>query len=755
MDIVTKVIGLMRIGLKPLLQGLLFSARRDIAKARTLFQKPELQIMPNHLRNIEKIRSGYIFMFDNADLEVRFLTEDMIRLTWRPGILPLPYAIAKEDWDVVEVDLQTQDSGWIVGKKDVSVYVDNRGSVTFKIKDTPFREELPPIMKDGGWHHRTFIKGKERFFGLGLRSSSLDLRGKKFAFWNTEVKGSYGPNDDPLYLCIPVYITIGALGTYLVFFENTHKGEIEFGDMVEARFLGGAFREYVIVGTPKTIMDRFTELTGRPYMPPKWALGFHQSRWSYMSEQEVRDVLSGFEKHDLPLSAIHVDIDYMDDFRIFTNDKSRFPDFRGLTESLNARGVHLVVNHDPGVKKDKDYKIFQEGMARGFFVRYLDDKLVEGPVWPGQCVFPDFTDARVREWWGEKYKVFVDWGVSGVWHDMNEPAVFAGWGCPTLPDNARHSFEGRGGNHIEAHNIYGLLEVMAGYQGLKRLRPEKRPWVLSRSGWAGMQRWSWNWTGDCESNFWTLAQTVRQAISLGLSGSIVTGSDIGGFGGDPSEELFIRWFELGVFLPFFRVHSAFFTKRREPWCFGGSALEILRKLLKLRYLLLPYLYTIAWQSHKTGCPMIRPIWWERQEERLLICEDEFLLGDVILVAPILIEGSSKRDVIFPFGGWYYWWDGNLIKEASTRVDAPFGMPPVFVRSSAIVPTEEDGRIILQVFPDENGIAHGFLYSDDGDGFGDYRYEEITVEIKRGHPEISRRGEGVYREVEVELMIHSR
>lgn len=368
------------------------------------------------------------------------------------------------------------------------------------------------------------------------------------------------------------------------------------------------------------------------------------------------------------------------DFELFTVDSDRFPDLSGLARELHEQDVRLVAILNPGVKRDPHYRIYREGLEREMFCRTVSGELAVGPVWPGWCVFPDFTAPRVREWWGEQYEVLLEASISGFWHDMNEPTLTALWGERALAHDVRHEVEGRGGDHFEAHNLYGLLMNRAAYEALRRMRPERRPFLLSRSGWAGIQRYAWTWTGDISSSWAMMRQTIATVLGLGLSGMPYAGPDIGGFKGRLTDEQYLRWFELATFLPFYRTHSAQLTPRREPWRFRPEMLELVRRLLKLRMGLMPYLYTLAWEASRMGHPLVRPLFWPvSDDERLWGRDDAFLLGDALLVAPVLAEGERRRSVGLPRGGWYDFWDDSMLAGV-VEVEAPLGRPPLFVRA---------------------------------------------------------------------------
>lgn len=747
MDLITKIKGLSYLGFKTLWRSLTYALKRDFLERRQGLRRcPPKAVSIGQIREMKKVAGGATFVFEAAELEVIFLCQDLVRITFTPGDLPVPYALDRTDWTLVEPDIKEDELGWAFSTKDLSLTIHRDGSMNlYDAQGQLLRSLLPPMRRGEGWVHCTRLMPDERCHGLGLRSAPFDIRGRDFRLWNLEAKGSYGPNDDPLYLSVPVWLGIHSKGCVLTFYESSWHGHASFHDEARFDFDGGALRLYLIPGPPAQAMERYALLTGLPAMPPRWALGYHQSRWSYMNEHEVHEVAKGFRERGLPLSAIHLDIHYMDGHRVFTIDKQRFPDLRRLCQELED--VKVVTILDPGVKYDDKYEVFVSGRDGGYFLKWPDGRLVLGEVWPGTSAFPDFTNPKTRKWWGGLYRILCDAGVAGFWHDMNEPAAFAAFGDCTLPVMAPHYMEGRGGDHREAHNVYALLEARAAFEGLRELNPDKRPWILSRSGFAGLQRYAWNWTGDSESNWWSLRQSLRIALSLSVCGIPYTGPDIGGFGGAPSPELFARWFELGAFLPFFRTHSAWFTPRREPWCFDDKTYAIIAKYLKLRARLMPYWYTLAFEASRLGHPLVRPMFWpDASDKAMLGLEDQFYIGDALLVAPILEEGVNSREVLLPKGLWYNLYDDQMAEgPGKVHVEAPIETIPVFVRAGSIVPMEEDGRIVLHVYvpPAPFEVFAGELYSDAGDGYGEWRLDRFWLRRDENIMEIVRQGEGTY------------
>ncbi|RPI27228.1 MAG: alpha-glucosidase, partial [Chloroflexota bacterium] len=653
--------------------------------------------------------------------------------------------------------IELRNGGAILASSELSVAVEGDGSLSFNDSSGHLlRSELPPQLQASAgrlcWTHLARLASGESVYGLGERAAPLNRRGRSYQMWNSDPGGSYGPGKDPVYVCIPLYLSLHDQVSCLVFYENPYPGEIELEDQpaagadsayARACFEGGMLRYYVIPGPPDKAIERYTRLTGRAPMPPRWALGFHQCRWGYKTEADIRQVAEGFKRHDLPLSAIHLDIDYMDGYRVFTFDPQRFPDVPGLKRDLAGQGIHLVTIIDPGVKRDPGYFLYRQGAEKGYFCTLDGRKPIHGLVWPGWSAFPDFTNPDTRLWWGEQYRRLLESGVDGFWHDMNEPTSFSTWGDVTLPLPTRHHMDGAGGDHRQGHNLYGLMMNRAGFEGLHRLQPDRRPWIVSRAGWAGQQRFAWNWTGDTETSWESLRMTIPTVLGLGLSGQPFSGPDIGGFSGDPSAELFLRWFQLAAFLPYFRIHSSIGTAPREPWVHGEPVTSIVREFLRLRYRLMPYLYTLAWQATQDGQPLARPLFWpDGSLPALHHVDDAFLLGDDLLVAPILEEGAQSRTLMLPQDDWIDYWDGSVL-HGPGQVTLPAGLDkiPLLVRAGSILPLEQGNTLELHAYPDQQGRAGGLLYSDSGDGYREWRLDRFSLEP--GREDLAQETEGAF------------
>jgi alpha-glucosidase len=722
--------GVRSIGLANMAASVRYSIIRDRMNARLRKRdRPTPAITPGDLQTATPTVHGARFTFEHAELEILFLAPDVIRCSWSPGEPPVPYAIADFAWSGDSTNLTRIENGWSLAGSQCRLELSPTGDLRFcTLTGRVLQEDGPPHLAGRAWSLESNLAPEAVVTGLGERAAGLDLRGRRYRFWNLDPGGGYGAGHDPLYLSIPVYYVLQRAGGYLLFHENSHDGWIEFNQRLKIHFEGGLLRTYFIPGQPGQALARYSDLTGRAPLPPLWALGYHQSRWGYRTEAEIRELASRFAEHQLPLSAIHLDLDYMDGNRIFTVDEERFPQLGKLASDLLEKGIRLVTIIDPGVKAERGYHVYSSGLEREVFCRRGDERLLHAPVWPGWCAFPDFSASETRSWWSEQYPRLLDQGIAGVWHDMNEPAAFAAWGEPTLPLDTQHALEGQGGDHRSAHNLYGLLMNRAGYETLRRYHPQRRPFILTRSGWAGVQRYAWSWSGDTESSWEMLERTIATLLGMGMSGLPFVGSDIGGFSGKPDAELYLRWLQLAAFTPFFRTHSALGTERREPWAFGEDTLTIARKALRLRQTLMPYIYSQAWVTSTQGIPLMRPTFWaDPADEDLWQIDDQFMLGDALLVAPVLIPGAPERQVTLPTGSWVEFHSGEVF-EGPGEITLPVEMDriPVLVRGGSLLPLAVQGGINLRLtLPGPDGEA-GTLYRDGCDGYGAYRLERFEL-----------------------------
>lgn len=581
----------------------------------------------------------------------------------------------------------------------------------------------------------------ERFIGLGEKTGNLDRRGSNYVNWNTDAV-DYGPKTDPLYKTFPFFVGLHSGLTYGFFLDNTHRSFFDFGASTDHTmyWLGadGGDMNYYFFGAQGVadIIKDYTWLTGRMEMPPLWSLGYQQCRWSYMSAAEVLDVAKTFRKHKIPADVMYCDIDYMDGFKIFTWNDKTFADPKALLDELKGMGFRLVTIVDPGIKIEEGYKEYDEGVANNYFATYPDGENYIGEVWPGRCHFPDFFDAKVRDWWGRSFSALTEPGVAGFWNDMNEPAAW-GQNIPDIMQFGKHAMP-------EVRNAYGMQMSRATYNGTRHLLNGKRPFVLTRAAYSGIQRYSAVWTGDNTANDAHLLLGCRLVNSLGIAGVSMIGVDIGGFSGNPTPELMVRWNSLGVYTPMFRNHAMMGTIMREPWRWGKQNERIIKKDIELRYQLLPYIYSSFYQSQQTGLPVSRTLAIEHSFDMHVYDADhqnQFMFGDSILVAP---AESLQRTVkvYLPPGEWYRfstdkkYGGGKVIK-----ADAPLTDLPVFIKAGAIIPmqgvvqhTDEPGDGMLQLHVWNGKDATEFVYyEDDGTTYqheqGDYYKRTIRFAPK--------------------------
>jgi alpha-glucosidase len=624
------------------------------------------------------------------------------------------------------------------------------------------------------------IQVNERFLGLGDKSCSLNLRGKKFENWCTDSFG-YDENSDPLYRAIPFFYgvvpnketehsLIKPYDFYGIFMDNTFRSHFDFGtteaDTLTYSADGGEMNYYLFFGaeTLNDILKSYLELTGVPEQPPMWALGFHQCRWSYYPEARVRAIAKQFRELKIPCDAIYLDIDYMDGYRCFTWNDTLFPNPKQMIADLKSDGFETVVMIDPGIKVEENYSIYKEGVEKDFFCRRSNGELMLGPVWPDTCAFPEFTNPKVRDWFGSLYEdLYTNLGVSGFWNDMNEPAVFHVKRM-TFPDEVRHDYDGHPTNHAKAHNVYGMLMTRSTKEGLERMQPEKRPYLLCRASYSGGQRYAAVWTGDNLATWAHLKIANLQCQRLGISGFALNGTDIGGFAENPTAELFTRWMQLAVFHPVMRVHSAgnhedgasivdddqlkaaeaALRQDQEPWVFGEPYTATVRAAIELRYRLLPYFYTtFAFQRFSA---MVKSLsFYEFLDEQCFEQEDQFLFGSHIVVAPILEEGQTKKSIYLPQTDPLFekeegeinadWFDfaTGLAYEGGTTItlDVTLASIPMFVRAGACLPLypirqhtkERVEQLTWHIYYDAWETS-GVYFDDAGDGYGENYREKL-------------------------------
>jgi alpha-glucosidase len=600
-------------------------------------------------------------------------------------------------------------------------------------------EDAGPVRTSGReFELRKAIPLAEHYFGMGDKTGVLDRRGYTFVNWNTDAYG-FTPSTDPIYKSIPFFVATGGPGgSYGLFLDNTFRSTFDFGhsiaDTLRISAVDGPIDYYLIAGpTVAEVVRRYADLTGHAPMAPLWALGYQQSRYSYMSDAEVRQIAATFRRDRFPVDVIWLDIDYQDRNRPFTVNKATFPNMPALVRDMGQLGIKLVPITDLHVAylPNQHYAPYDTGAPGNNFVHDAKGNVYVAPVWPGPSVFPDFTRASSRAWWGSLYKDFIADGFAGFWNDMNEPAVFDTPGH-TMPVTNLHRIESddfapRTATNAEIHNVYGMENTRGTYEGMLSLRPGFRPFVMTRASYAGGQRYAATWTGDNSSTWDHLRLSVEQLINLGLSGFSYSGSDVGGFTGGPSPELLTRWFEVATFTPVFRDHSAKDTPRAEPWVDGPEQLAIRKRYVEERYKLLPYIYALAEQNARTGDPIMRPVFYDYPDALNSDCDKSltFTLGrDLMIAGPPKPESPEPFDICLPKGGWYDYWTGLLVTQPKLTETPKLDMLPVFVRAGTILPRQPlvqstaevpQGPLSLDVYPGND--CRGEIYADDGTSIG--------------------------------------
>jgi len=536
----------------------------------------------------------------------------------------------------------------------------------------------------------------ERFYGFGERNGPLERRGRAMVFYNTDaydpMYGGVAPTADPLYQSIPFFLAVREGAAYGVFTDNSRRVEVDLAARDPSRYAitaaGGELDQYVFAGpTMADALRRYTRLTGRAPTPPRWALGYHQCRWGYRDAARLEEVAAGFRTRSIPLDAVWLDIQHMDGFRTFTWSPSAFPDPAAMTARLLAAHVHTVVIADPGLKVDDAWEVYRDALSGAHLLRSRGGELVTGTVWPGRSAFPDFTRPATRRWWGDRVAGLARLGVAGAWLDVNEPTVFPETGGGSVPDETPVDGDGTATTMAEAHNVYGMLESRATREGLLRAAPDRRPFVLTRAGYAGIQRYAAVWTGDAPSTWVSLRQQLPTLLNLGLSGVAFVGSDVGGYSGRATPELFARWAQLGAVSPFFRGHVTQGVPDQEPWAFGTEVEDIARAQINERMRRMPYLEALFAEAETTGAPVLRALTYEFPDDPAAArIDDEAMLGPWLLVAPVLTQGASSRRVHLPPGRWFEV-DSGAAWEGPADIDVGVTLAalPTFVREGAIVP----------------------------------------------------------------------
>ena len=713
--------------------------------------------------------SGFTATADGVTLQVTALREDVVRVReWKGDAMPedASWAVLPEPHSS-RIPVTAEANGFVT--KALRVRVNDH--LLLKVSDLQgniLQEDAEPARWDG----TRFEVAKrctfdDHFFGLGDKPGPLDRAGQAFTMWNTDAFG-WQESTDPIYKSIPFFIDVNRGRALGVFLDNTWRTNFDFGRKDDRRYtfgsLNGPVDYYLMYGPePKDVVRTWAWLTGPTPLPPLWALGFQQSRYSYFPESQLREIATRLRKDRIPSDVLWLDIDFQHNNWPFTVDEQHYPNFKGMVKDLADEKFKLVVITDLHVAKQPGvgYAPYDSGIAADEFVKNPDGSVYSGVVWPGPAVFPDFTQARTRQWWGSLYKDFIADGVAGFWNDMNEPSVFDVPG-KTMPDDIQHridepGFRKRTASHLEIHNVFGMENARGTYEGQLALRPDERPFTMTRASYAGGQRYTSTWTGDNSSTWNHLRMTVPQLVNLGLSGFSLAGADVGGFAGSPSPALLTKWIELSAFQPIDRDHSAKGTRMHEVWVDGPEQEAIRRRFIEERYRLMPYLYTTAEETSHDGVPINRPLFLEFPHATadgspydLATGGGEFMFGSRILVAPNPSpEEVAPYVVELPPGTWYDYWTGEqylradaaksidleqrdkVIAQKPLMVQPTLEHLPVYVRGGSILPIAPltqstaqipQGPLKLRIYPLAPGLntpgeaCAGDVYTDDGHTF---------------------------------------
>lgn len=718
---------------------------------------------------IKEIDRGIELYLENGRGKILIYSASLIRFIFTRNKeygLDHSYAVIKplEEWPIASFDHEKKSSSLLIRTSELTLEI-IKAPLKIIVKDanneeiTYFEDDeegFGACYSDMSDNIRSYkkIRSKDHFFGFGEKTGPLDKKGELMVMDGHDMP--YKGNAEPLYQNHPFFITINSqMGLASgIFLDNISKTTFDMGktdkDYYYFDAASGDLNYYFIKGPSiNEILEKYTELTGHMEMPPKWAIGYQQCKYSYKDEEEIRDITSKFREHHVPCDCIWFDIHYMDGYRVFTFNNKRFPDSKGLLDDLKTDGFHPICIVDPGVKVDENFDIYQELIEKEYYVKRKNGEPSEGLVWPGLTVFPDFTRPEVRDWWAEKHQFYFEIGMEGIWNDMNEPALSINPVLSTLKRMPLKDMtfwdQGRNTPYAHGKNVYALCEAEATFNAFKKFRPNKRPFVLTRSGYSGIQRYAAIWTGDNWTDWHNISLAIRMLLNLNLSAQSFVGSDVGGFAGIikvlvHDKKQFIRWIQTGVFYPFCRVHSANGMRPQDPFSYGKVAQQIATKYINLRYQLLPYWYTLFRDYHEKGMPIIRPLFYHTPKDE--ICyerqyHDQFFLGEDILIIPIDKRNLKKKLIYLPGGEWIDYWNLKEYKGNQEHlISLTLKDMPIFIRKGAIIPFQpvvehvgqQDMEILtLKIYKgDDNTDFSTKIYEDDGDTMQYSKNDEFCV-----------------------------
>ncbi len=614
------------------------------------------------------------------------------------------------------------------------------------------------IAEDGSFH---YVLGEQDIvYGLGEQVRGINKRGWKYVSYNLD--NPHHQEDTTSLYGAHNFLLISGAAVFGVFFDYPGRLCFDIGYTARSELTVSAeaydMDVYIITGTEeKDIVQQFRRLIGRSYIAPKWAFGYGQSRWGYRSAEEIREVAENYRSRNIPIDSIYLDIDYMERFKDFTVNAETFPEFSDFCAEMQALGIHPVPIIDAGVKIEEGYDIYEEGVRGNYFCKDAEGKDWVGAVWPGRVHFPDFLNPDARTWFGEKYRTLLEQGIDGFWNDMNEPAIFYSEerlksvlerinalgqknmgiydyfeftglvnGISNHADDHTHFFHNIDGvavPHQKVHNLYGFNMTKAAGEAFERLSPEKRILMFSRSSYIGAHRYGGIWQGDNNSWWSHLLMNLQMLPSLNMTGFLFNGADLGGFNCDVTEDLMLRWLQLGVFTPLMRNHSALGTRQQELYRFENA--DSLKRMIEIRYALLPYIYSEYMKAVLDDTMMFRPLAFDfRDDAAAAQTEDQLLLGDELMIAPVYRQNAAGRYVYLPE-------EMMLVRMRSVTdyvtevlpaghhyVDAALEELIFFVRKGKAIPFGSTGQNTAQLDMEKLYLlgyadAEYLLYDDDG------------------------------------------
>ena len=685
-------------------------------------------------KNIVKIESNGLFKYvelfqsDTVRIYAEKNAEDLVEMS-HPAPLNFFDINLYEDSNNPEIKIEyDQLSIRINAKLNVSIY--KKGMAFFKEVSS----------SDNTLSTNLTISDDSRVFGLGDKMSTLDKKGYFYSSWNTDTSEHHDELFPSLYKSSNFLLNYSFKNYYGIYFNSTYRYNFDIAktdlNLIGVTSLKAKLDYYLFLSDEvSSIVSNFSSMCGHPYLVRLKTLGNNQSRWSYENEEQVLEVADKFEKYNIPLDYIHLDIHYLDSYKILTIDKNRFPQMKNLADKLSSRGVELIAINDAAVKIEKGYPLYDE-LIDNKLVSTLDGQTYVNAVWPGDSVFPNYFDVKTQEVVYKYMAKFIEEnGFSGIWNDMNEPASFKG----ELPLDVDMSFSSRSLKHEESHNLYGEKMSKCSYQYF--MDHKRRPYVFSRAGFATTSKYAFFWNGDNFSLWNHLRYSIPQSLSMGLSNFMFNGDDVGGFGGDCNKQLLIRWVEANILFPFFRNHSSLYTKHQEPYCFDEETLIIYKKYIDLRYQFLPYLYDCCYQMALNGNPVTRPLFFNYQDDlKALDVNDEYMVGESILVAPVLNKDSNSRIVYFPAGKWIDYFTSEAYEGGKEYiVNLNIDQLGLYIKDNSIVPMYQNlmhinkkniDTLTLRIFGDS---ASTEIYEDDGDttDYLDDKYNIYRVKYLKG------------------------